>query len=67
MHDLDKLSLDDSKKEWRKRAFERKLENMYGTKILNDINIIYDNKLNNIAECNLLYYILNPSKCTKNK
>ena len=30
--------------------FEIKLENMYDMKSLNGMNIIYDNKVNNIAE-----------------
>ena len=46
--------------------FERKLDNIYDTKILNDMDSIHDNKVNNIAECNLPHVILNPSKCTKN-
>ena len=34
-------------------------------KILNSINCIHDNKVNNIAEWNLLHDTLNPSKITK--
>ena len=48
-----------------KRAFERKLENVYGMKLLNDINCIHDNKVNNMYEWNLLHDIQNPHKCTK--
>ena len=35
-------------------------------KIPNGMNHIHDNKVNKIAECNLLHDMLNPSKCTKN-
>ena len=66
LYELNKLSLNDSLKEWRKRAFESKLENMYDMKSLNDINCIHLNKVNNIAEWNLLHVILNTSKLTKN-
>ena len=31
------------------------------------MNFIHDNKANNIAECNPLHDILNPSKRTKNR
>ena len=34
-------------------------------KCFNSMNCIYDNKINNIAECNLLHDMLNPSKRTK--
>ena len=30
------------------------------------MNRIHDNKVNNIAECNLLHDMINPSKHTKN-
>ena len=66
LYELNKLSLNDSLKEWRKRAFESELENMYDMKSLNDINCIHLNKVNNIAEWNLLHVILNTSKLTKN-
>ena len=36
-------------------------------KSLNDISFIYNNKVNHIAEFNLLHGILNTSKHTKNK
>ena len=52
-------------KEWRKRELGSKLENIYDVKSLNDMNNIHDNKVNNIAECNLLNDIVNTSKCTK--
>ena len=29
------------------------------------MNFIHENGVNKIAECNLLYDIINPSKCTK--
>ena len=44
LYDLEKLSLDDSHKEWRKPDFERKLINIYDMKSMNDMNIIYDKK-----------------------
>ena len=34
--------------------------------IFNIMNRIHDNKVNNISEFNLLHYIINPSKHTKN-
>ena len=34
-------------------------------KSLNDMNCMHDKKIHNIAECNLLNDILNPSKRTK--
>ena len=43
LHEIDKLSLDRNYKEWRKRAFESELENMYDTKRLNSMNSIHDN------------------------
>ena len=41
-------------------------ENNYDINSLNYFNSIYNNKLNNIAELNLLHYILNLYKRTKN-
>ena len=35
-------------------------------KNLNGINLIHNNKVNNISECNLIHDILNPFKQTKN-
>ena len=32
----------------------------------NNMNRIHDNKVNNIAKCNLLHDMINPSKHTKN-
>ena len=46
--------------------FEIKLKNMNDMKIINDMSCIHDNKVDNISERNLLHYILNPSKPTKN-
>ena len=56
---IDKLSPDNSHKEWRKYAFEIKLEIIYDMKSFNDMNYIHDNKANNVAECNLLRNIKN--------
>ena len=56
-----------SKKEkWRKRAFESKLPNIYGIEIQNGMTFIHENEVNKRAQCNFLYYIINPYKCTKN-
>ena len=40
------MSIEDTTKklEWRKRAFECKLENTYGTENLNDMTRIHDEK-----------------------
>ena len=46
--------------------FERELEYIPDMRILNDMNPIHDNKINNIAEYNVLHGILNNSKGTKN-
>ena len=62
---IDKLSLDDIKKEWRKHVFESKTENIYEMKSQNDMKLIHDNNVNNIAACNLIHDIPNPSKRTK--
>ena len=51
-------------KEQCKRAFESEIKDYI--KILDIMNRIYDNKVNNIAQCNLLHNIINPSKRTKN-
>ena len=60
------MSLDDSHKEWRKHVFESNLEPISDMRTLNDMNPIYDNKVNNIAEYNVLHGILNNSKGNKN-
>ena len=46
--------------------FEREIVNIYDRNSLNDMNRIQAKKVNNIAECNLLNYKINPSKRTKN-
>ena len=51
-------------KEQCKRAFESEIKDYI--KRLDIMNRIYDNKVNNIAQCNLLHNIINPSKRTKN-
>ena len=63
IYELDILSPDEIYKEWRKGAFERKL-NTYDIKILNTMNRIHDKEVNNRAEWNLLHDILNTSKHT---
>ena len=51
-HKLDKLSLGDIHKQWRKHVFERKIKHIYEMKSQNDMKLIHDNKINNIAACN---------------
>ena len=58
IYDIDNMSRDENK-EWLRRAFERKLEYIYDTKINNSMTCILENELNNIDECNLLHDILN--------
>ena len=53
------------KKELRKHAFGSEIENTYDTEIHNGMTCIHENELNEIAECNLLHNIINPSKHTK--
>ena len=60
IYEIDKIILDE--KEWRKRAFESKLENINDIKRQNGMTCIHKNKVNKIAEYNLLHDILNPSK-----
>ena len=45
--------------------FERKIENIYVMKILNNVNCVHDTKANNISEWNLGNDKPNNSKCTK--
>ena len=47
-------------------CLDKNLKNTYGILNKNDITRIYDNEINNIAECNLLHDIINPPKCNKN-
>ena len=63
LYELDKLSLDYNHKERYMHLFEIELENIYDKKSSNDMNFIYDNKIYNIAEWNLLHDILNSPKC----
>ena len=53
MYKLDKLSPDEKK--LHKPAFESKLKIIYDMKRLNNMNHIHDNKVNKIAECNVLH------------
>ena len=46
----------------RKCVFECKIKNTYWIENQNDMNCIHDNKVNNIAEYNLLHDIINPHK-----
>ena len=66
LYGLDELSLDDIHEEWRKSVFGSEYKYKYDVNSLNDMNHIHDNKVNNIAEWNLLHDILNTPKCTKN-
>ena len=45
--------------------FESKLKYIYDINISNSMNCLHYNKVNNIAECNLLHDMLKPSKYTK--
>ena len=67
LYRINNMSIEDkkSKLEWHKRVFEWKLENTYDIESQNGMTRIHDNELNNIAECNLLHFLLNPSKSTK--
>ena len=60
------MSPDDKKEntEWRRHAFERKIENKYEIESHHGINFIHGNKGNKLAEYNLLHDILNPPKRT---
>ena len=61
------MSLDDKKEiiEWRKRAFEWKLENTYDIEIQNGMTCIHGSKVNKLAEFKLLHDIINPPKHNK--
>ena len=67
LYTFDNMSLDEKKEnmERHKRAFERELKNTYDIEIQNGMNFIHRNKVNKVAEFNLLHDILNPSKHTK--
>ena len=58
------MSLEENK--WRDRAFESKIKIIYDINRPNEITHKYDNKVNNIAELNLLHDIINPFKRIKN-
>ena len=68
LYHIDNTSLDENKEkiEWRKRAFEKKLENIYEIEIYNGMTCIHRNKVNKWSECNLLHDIINPPKRIKN-
>ena len=63
IYDLDKLSLNEKK--LCSCLIEGKLKNMNNTKLMNSMNLTQNNKVNIIAECNLLNDIQNTSKLTK--
>ena len=67
IYQIDNISLDDKKenKEWSKHAFGSELENTYEIEIQNGMTCIKRNKLNKLAEYNLLHDILNTPKHTK--
>ena len=46
--------------------FKSELKNIYNVKQWNGMTCINENEVNKIAELNLLYDIINPSKRTKN-
>ena len=68
LYQIDNMSLEDKKEKLErcKRSFEWKLENTYRIENQNDMTRINDDKVNKIAEWNLLHDIINPPKCTKN-
>ena len=53
------------KTEWCKHEFENGLKNKNEIEIQNGMTCINENKVNKLAQCNLLYDILNNSKLTK--
>ena len=61
------MSLDEKKEktEWRKHDFESEMENTYDIIIHNCMSCIHGNKVNKLAQCNLLHDILNHPKYTK--
>ena len=63
LYKRNKMSLDEE--EWRNCAFESKLKSIYDIKRPNSMNLIHENEVSKITECNLLYDMLNPFKCTK--
>ena len=68
IYQVDKMSLEENKNklEWRKRAFECKDKNSYGIEKQNYMIHIHGKEVNKIAECNLVYNIINPPKLAKN-
>ena len=46
-------------------AFEDEKSNSYGIENRKYMTRIHNNEVNNVAECNLRYDIINPPKCTK--
>ena len=67
LYHIENMSLEDTKEklEWHKCTFECEQKNTYGIENLNDMTCIHDNKVNNIAECNSIYDIINHPKHTK--
>ena len=63
----DKMSLEETKEniDWRKISFEYKRKSSYWIENRNYMTRIHNNEDNNIAECNLLHDIINPSKRAK--
>ena len=61
------MSLDEKKEniEWRKPTFECELENTCKIGKYNGMTRIHGNKVNKLAECNLIHDILNLPKYTK--
>ena len=67
LYQIENMSLENTKEkvQWRKRAFEWKLENSDGIENHNDILRIHDDEVNKTAEWNLLHDIINSLKHTK--
>ena len=61
------MSLEETKEnlDWRKHTFEYDKKISYGIKNQNDMTLIHNNEVNNIAECNLLHEIISPPKRAK--
>ena len=64
LYQVDKMSLKETKEklDWCKGAFEYKQNNSYGIENINNMTCLHNNEVKNIAECNLLYDIINRPK-----
>ena len=62
------MNLEETKEklDWCKRVFECKQKSSYRIENKNDITRIHNNEVNKLADCNLLYDMINPPKRAKN-